>query len=66
MSGRERIDQGQGSRYIRRDAHGRFTSDQTDVGRSSATDQRRHSATVPPRGQDDRGDRPNGEARRGR
>lgn len=44
-------------RYLRRDEKGRFTDDQTDVGRSLTADRRRSSATKPPRGQGDRGDR---------
>ncbi|MDB5424460.1 MAG: hypothetical protein JWQ29_1876, partial [Phenylobacterium sp.] len=32
-------------------------SEQEDVGKSSAADQRQHSNTKPPKGQGDRGDR---------
>ena len=57
---RERIDttpgQAGGSRFIRRDASGRFTSDQVDAGRSIAADQRRQAKNSAPRGQKDRGD----------
>ena len=57
---RERIDttpgQPGGSRYIRRDAHGRFTSDQVDVGRSLAADRRRKAKTKARKGMKDRGD----------
>jgi len=57
---RERIDttpgQSGGSRYIRRDAQGRFTSDQVDVGRSLAADRRRKAKTQAPKGMKDRGD----------
>jgi hypothetical protein len=53
---RELIDTGTDKRYVRRDAHGRFTKDQVDVGRSSAADQR-HSAGPSGRGQGDKGDR---------
>ena len=43
-------------RYVRRDAQGRFTSEQEDVGRSLSRDrQQRAKRTVPP-GQGDRGD----------
>jgi hypothetical protein len=45
-----------GSRYIRRDAQGRFTSDQVDVGRSQAADRRQHAKTKAPKGMKDRGD----------
>jgi hypothetical protein len=55
--GRERIDTGRDVRYVRRDERGRFTSDQEDVGRSSAMDQRRNAGTTAARGQGDRGDR---------
>jgi hypothetical protein len=57
---RERIDttpsSSGGSRYIRRDEAGRFTSDQVDVGRSLAADQRRQAKHAAPKGQGDRGD----------
>ena len=57
---RERIDttpgQPGGSRFIRRDAQGHFTSDQVDVGRSLAADQRRKAKNKAPEGQKDRGD----------
>lgn len=43
-------------RYARRDENGRFT-EQTDVGKSSAADQRQHSSHVPKAGQGDKGDR---------
>jgi hypothetical protein len=54
---RELIDTGTDKRYIRRDARGRFTSDQVDVGRSAAADRRQHSNTPARPGQGDRGDR---------
>jgi hypothetical protein len=57
---RERIDTTPdspgGSRYVRRDAQGRFTSDQSDVGRSLAADRRQEAKHKAPRGQKDRGD----------
>jgi hypothetical protein len=57
---RERIDttpgRPGGSRYIRRDAQGRFTSDQVDVGRSQAADRRQEAKHHAPKGQKDRGD----------
>lgn len=60
MSKRETIEPNAGDkRYVRRDDEGQFTSDQTDVGRSSAADQRRHSSTPAKKGEGDRGDRPN-------
>jgi hypothetical protein len=55
---RELVDTGRSKQYVRRDARGRFTSEQADVGRSSAADQRQHSQTQAKRGQGDRGDRP--------
>jgi hypothetical protein len=54
---RELLDTGTDKRYIRRDSKGRFTSDQVDVGRSLAADQRQHSKTTAKPGQGDRGDR---------
>jgi hypothetical protein len=53
---RERIDTKGGDRYVRRDAHGRFTSDQVDVGRSLSQDRKQHSSKEVPSGQGDRGD----------
>ena len=54
---RELIEPHEGDkRYVRRDAQGRFTSDQVDVGRSLAADRRQHAKTKAPRGQGDRGD----------
>ena len=58
MSKRELIEPNKGDkRYVRRDAQGHFTKDQTDVGRSLAADRRRHSDTPAKPGQGDRGDR---------
>jgi len=57
MAKRELIETGQDKRYVRRDARGRFTSDQTDVGRSLAADRRQDSEHASKRGQGDRGDR---------
>ena len=58
---RERIDttpgKPGGSRFVRRDAHGRFTSDQVDVGRSLARDNDQQAKTVSKPGFGDRGDR---------
>ena len=57
---RERIDttpdRAGGSRFIRRDAQGRFTKDQVDVGRSIAADRRTKAKHHAPKGQKDRGD----------
>jgi hypothetical protein len=44
-------------RYVRRDADGRFTEDQTSTGRSLSADQRKKAKTVVSKGQGDRGDR---------
>ena len=55
---RELIDIGTDKRYSRRDDRGQFTEDQSDVGRSLATDRRKHSETPAKHGQGDRGDRP--------
>ncbi len=55
---RELIEPHEGDkRYVRRDAQGRFTSDQVDVGRSHAADRRQHSKTKAKPGQGDKGDR---------
>jgi hypothetical protein len=56
---RELIETGSNERYARRDARGRFTKDQVDVGRSSASDQRRDSSRASQHGQGDKGDRKN-------
>jgi hypothetical protein len=56
MPKRELVTQGSSKRYIRRDAQGRFTTDQVEVGKSLAADRRRKSQTVAPKGQGDRGD----------
>jgi hypothetical protein len=54
---REMIEPNQGDkRFARRDAEGRFTEDQSDVGRSLASDRRSKSKTVVPKGMGDRGD----------
>jgi hypothetical protein len=54
---RELLDTGTDKRYIRRDERGRFTTDQVDVGRSSAADQRHQSKTTSKPGQGEKGDR---------
>jgi hypothetical protein len=54
---REKIGTGNAARYVRRDGDGRFTSDQVDVGRSHAADQRRKAKTAAKPGQGDKGDR---------
>ena len=56
MPDREELIHPSDKRYIRRDARGRFTSDQVDEGRSLARDRRRRASTVVPKGQGDRGD----------
>jgi len=43
-------------RYIRRDARGRFTSDQSSVSRSLPTDRRQPAKMTVRSGQGDRGD----------
>ena len=53
---RELIDTGTDKRYVRRDEKGQF-SESDDVGRSSATDQKRDAQTKPKRGEGDKGDR---------
>jgi hypothetical protein len=54
---RELLDTGTSKRYIRRDDQGRFTTDQVDVGRSLAADQRQQANATAKPGQGDRGDR---------
>lgn len=57
MSKRELIEPNKGDkRYVRRDDHGRFT-DQVDVGKSLAADQRQHATHESKPGEGDRGDR---------
>lgn len=57
MSKRELIEPNPGDkRYARRDDNGQF-SEQADVGKSSAADQRQHSNTPSKPGHGDRGDR---------
>jgi hypothetical protein len=56
MPKRELVQQGPGKRYVRRDAQGRFTSDQAEVGRSLTVDRRTKAKTTVPKGQGDRGD----------
>jgi hypothetical protein len=54
---REMIEPNQGDkRYVRRDAAGRFTEDQVNVGRSLSADKRSTSKTVVPKGMGDKGD----------
>lgn len=57
---RERIDptpeKEGGSRFVRRDEHGHFTSDQVDAGRSVAADRRQKAENKAPKGMKDRGD----------
>jgi hypothetical protein len=58
MPDRERLQPAnQKPRFARRDASGRFTSDQSDVGRSLATDRRTEAKHTARKGQGDRGDR---------
>ena len=60
MPNRQIIEPNKGDkRYVRRAADGQFSDDQTDVGKSSAADQRQHSSTPAKKGQGDRGDRQN-------
>ena len=54
---REKVGTGSGARYVRRDANGQFTSDQTSVGRSLTADRRRKAKTTAKKGFGDRGDR---------
>jgi hypothetical protein len=57
---RERVDttpgRAGGSRFVRRNEKGQFTSDQVSAGRSVAQDRRIDAKTKAPKGQKDRGD----------
>ena len=53
---RELIDTGNDKRYVRRDDKGQF-KEVTDVGKSSAADQRQKAKTKVKKGDGDRGDR---------
>jgi len=57
MAKREVLPTGSGSRYIRRDERGRFTSNQVDAGASQSADQRRQARATVSKGDGDRGDR---------
>jgi hypothetical protein len=57
MAEREKIGEGSDARYVRRDDEGQFTTDQVDVGKSHAADQRQHSDTTSTPGHGDKGDR---------
>jgi hypothetical protein len=55
---RERIEPNPGDiRYVRRDARGRFTTDQVDASRSQGRDTQQHAKMEVKSGQGDRGDR---------
>ncbi len=57
MPKRELIEPNPGDkRYVRRKADGTFGTDQVDVGKSLAADQRQHAKTKKPRGEGDKGD----------
>jgi hypothetical protein len=53
---RERIDTGNDSRYVRRDAQGQF-KESDDVGRANSQDRRTEAENETRSGQGDRGDR---------
>ena len=56
-SKRELIEPNSGDkRYVRRDAQGRFTDSQDDVGRSLTQDRKRKAKTTVKSGQGDKGD----------
>ena len=60
---REEIEPNNGDkRYVRRDASGKFTDDQSDVGRSLSADRKSKSKTVVPKGQGDKGDQKRGKS----
>ena len=57
MATRQKIGAGKNARYVRRDADGRFTSAQVNVGRSLTTDRKKKAARPAKHGQGDKGDR---------
>ncbi len=57
MPARQKIGTGANAHYVRRDANGRFTSDQVSVGKSLAADRRCKAKTTSRPGQGDKGDR---------
>jgi hypothetical protein len=57
MPERELINSPRGDRYVRRDARGRFTSDQTVVAKSPGSDRRQKSKPSAPRAQERGGQR---------
>ena len=58
---REMIEPNQGDkRYVRRDAAGRFTEEQSSVGRALSADRRSKSKTVVSKGMGDKGDQKRG------
>jgi hypothetical protein len=54
---RETIQANGDKRYVRRDANGRFTSDQVDVGRSLSQERKQDAKRNSGSGQGDKGDR---------
>jgi hypothetical protein len=58
MPKRELIDTGTDKRYVRRNKRGTSFVESDDVGRSLATDRRRHAKTKVKSGEGDKGDRP--------
>jgi hypothetical protein len=53
---RELIETNSNKRFARRDARGRFTSNQVDVGGSLSKDRRKRARRTVPKGEGDRGD----------
>lgn len=56
MPDRELLDHKDDKRFIRRDARGRFTSSQVDVGASLSQDRRKRARRTVPAGHGDKGD----------
>jgi hypothetical protein len=56
MPNRELLQHKEEKRFIRRDANGRFTGSQVDVGGSLAQDRRKRAKKTVPAGQGDKGD----------
>jgi hypothetical protein len=56
MPDRELLEHPQEKRFVRRDAKGRFTTSQVDVGGSLTVDRRKRAKRTVPAGRGDRGD----------
>jgi hypothetical protein len=57
MADRELLKTGNSKRFVRRDARGRFSTDQVEIGRSVTKDRQTKTETAPASATADRGDR---------